>query len=351
MTLPAFTFGVEIECYLPAGTSRDDAARAISARGAACNSEHYNHNTRSAWKIVTDGSLQDYTRGCEVVSPVFSGEAGLESLGIVLEALTDLGATVNKECGLHVHVGVGERPASFFKSLWKLYAHFEPVIDGFLPKSRRGSANQYCRSMTRVPFDQIDRAGDLRILLQNLGRHTEDHRHDSRRYHKLNYVSYYLYKTVEFRQHSGTLEIKKATNWIAFCLRMVAAAANGKTIDTFAATMRTPTNTARPGSKAHLVGQLMLRAEGVTSAEAIAATGWPSISLPQQAAACGLTFTTERMGRTVRYYANQAATTTAARRPVSLAALMETIEATAAEAAYFRIRTTNLSGDQIAWAA
>jgi hypothetical protein len=60
------------------------------------------------------------------------------------------------------------------------------------------------------------------------------------------------------------------------------------------------------GTKAQLVGRLMLRPEGVTGPEAMAATGWPSISLPQQAAMCGLSYTTKREGRYVRYFAKPA---------------------------------------------
>jgi hypothetical protein len=133
------------------------------------------------------------------------------------------------------------------------------------------------------------------------------------------------------------------------CLRMVAAAKDGRVelAQNFVAEAN-QLNRARTGSKAFIVGELLLRPEGVTRAEACAATGWPSISLPQQAEACGLSFTTQRIGREVRYYARaaQASVPTVA----TLAGLMDAIGASDAERNYFNRRTANLSGEA-AWAA
>jgi hypothetical protein len=41
------------------------------------------------------------------------------------------------------------------------------------------------------------------------------------RYHKLNTESYWRHNTVEFRQHSGTIEYEKISNWILFLARFV----------------------------------------------------------------------------------------------------------------------------------
>ena len=66
------TFGTEFECFIPSGTTREQLAVAINARliaPAHCAVEGYNHNARPHWKVITDGSLGDYQRGVEVVSP------------------------------------------------------------------------------------------------------------------------------------------------------------------------------------------------------------------------------------------------------------------------------------------
>lgn len=62
----------------------------------------------------------------------------------------------------------------------------------------------------------------------------------------------------------------------------------------------------RAGTKQALVGELLLRSEGCTSAEAIAITGWPAISMPQQAKACGLTLRkVKEKGSVTRYFGSK----------------------------------------------
>jgi hypothetical protein len=333
------TFGIEIECYLPEGATASQAAQAILARGIYCLAESYNHGTRPHWKIVTDGSLGDVRRGIEVVSPILTGQAGLDAVVLVMEALTDFGCTVSKKCGLHVHVGAANAPIDFFKNLLKLYAHFEPVIDCFMPPSRRASANAYCRSVTSANVAAINVATDLDSVIRTLPAGAMD-----ARYHKLNLTSYRRYQTVEFRQHSGTLEGSKAVAWAKFCLRMVAAARAGKSISTVQAQI----NRARHGTKSRIVGDLAMRPEGVSGSEVKAATGWGSLTVSQLEKATGLRLTVVRQGRNARYFAQGGSVVDAT--PSTFSALMTTIEAEAAEIAYFRARTSALSAP-VAWAA
>lgn len=338
-----YTFGIEIEAYLPEGGSASTAAAAISERGVPCQAENYNHETRRHWKIVTDGSLGDYARGIEVVSPILSGEAGFEAIHKVMSAMEDAGCTVSRKCGLHVHVGVGDASLGFWKSLIKHYSFFEPTIDALMPASRRGSENMYARSMTSVSFAAIDRATSFQGLLGLLSRHGHE-----QRYYKVNLTAYHRYQTVEFRQHSGTLNATKACNWISLCLRMVDAAKTGKTLDTGTTSAAGGMiNRARRSSKAHIVGELMLRPEGVTRSEAMAATGWPAISLPQQARACGLGFTTQRTGNEVRYFAQATAPVTPTQ--VTLDGMLTHLGCDQ-EIEYFRTRAANLAGSA-QWAA
>lgn len=332
-------FGIEIECYLPEGTTAAQAAAALAQRGIPCNAETYNHMARANWKVVTDGSLGDYSRGVEFVSPILRGENGLKQVETVCKALTDFGCTVNKKCGLHVHVGVANAALGFFKNLTKLYALYEPIIDAMMPASRRASANMFCRSMTAANMARIESANDLDSLINTIsGRGGES------RYFKLNLTAYRRHRTVEFRQHSGTLDAIKATKWAILCLKMVAAAQRAD----FSISTAAPTqNRARAGSKSHQIGEMMMRREGVTAREVMAATGWPSVSLPQQAGICGLQFTTQRTGREVRYFAVAAQ---ASRNEISITGFAAMIEANDDERNYIAQRTTDLSG-AVAWAA
>lgn len=335
------TFGVEIECFLPEGATQSQAAAAAAHRlGAPVRVESYGHSTPSNWKVVTDGSLGDYSRGCEFVSPILRGQDGLRQVSAICEALTDFGCTVNKKCGLHVHVGVGNAPITFFRNLVKLYATFEPVIDAMMPASRRGSQNLFCRSITSVSHAAIDRCTSLEQILEKIS----GARFGERRYYKLNLAAYARHRTVEFRQHSGTLDATKASRWTVLCLRMVIAAQGTLSLGTTSVVQ----NRARPGTKAHRIGQMLMRPEGVTAREICAEVAWPSVSIPQQANICGIQTTSQRMGREVRYFAVMTPTSnTVALTPAGFAA---TIGAEVEERAYIERRTADLAGP-IAWAA
>jgi len=71
--------------------------------------------------------------------------------------------------------------------------------------------------------------------------------------------------------------------------------------------LRPQISKARPGSKAYKIGQLAKRPQGVSSEEALQVTDWRQISVPPNLRACGMSFTTRRVGRSVRYYATAAA--------------------------------------------
>lgn len=70
-----------------------------------------------------------------------------------------------------------------------------------------------------------------------------------------------------------------------------------------AKTVKAKTTGARPGSKVELVAKLLQRPQGCTTADVLKATGWPSVSMPQQAKAAGLTLKKEKDGKVTRYRA------------------------------------------------
>lgn len=202
------TFGVEMEII---HESESKIRAAIRNAGVECEIEGYNHDTRTHWKIVSDASVNG---GFEVVSPVLKGRSGLDELEKVCNALVNAGARIRKCCGLHVHLGTDDFKTDIrvWKNLYKNYAALERTIDSFMPPSRRH--NQYCRSMRVCDWNaKIESAANLRML--------EDAVTGGSRYFKLNSQSYWRHKTVEFRQHSGSVEFEKVRNWILFCARFV----------------------------------------------------------------------------------------------------------------------------------
>lgn len=325
-------FGVELECYLPEGMTHAQVAAELSRRAnILCNHEVYNHHLRSHWKVVTDGSLQSFARGAEFVSPILLGEDGLSELARVCDALTEIGCTVNHQCGVHVHVGVRNASLDFFKSITKFYGIFEGVIDAMMPPSRRDSSNTYCRSMTSASPAAIDRTLSLNELISIVTANAR-----MPRYSKLNLSSFIRQKTVEFRQHQGTLDATKVRIWTVLCLRMVDAAMRGIA---FGDSAERPRNRAKPGTQSHMIGELLLRPEGVTQAEIQALTNGRSRHVPSRARTCGIAITSVRTGRAIRYFAVAAQSATL---DVSIVGFCETIGATATERRYIEMRTESM---------
>jgi len=202
-------FGIEIECK---GLSKQQATEAIQAKGLDCRLEGYNHTTRSGWKIVPDASVLD---GFEVVSPILQGPEGLAQVEKVSAALVAAGGKVQKDCGFHVHVDAQDLSGATLINIVNRYARYEAQIDAFMPSSRRGSNNYYCKPMASVA-NTLSSLGLTASTQQVMGQI-----HD--RYWKLNLASFVRHGTVEFRQHSGTVESKKMIPWIIFCINFVEA--------------------------------------------------------------------------------------------------------------------------------
>lgn len=208
MTISNRTFGIEIEAY---NISMAQAERAINDAGISCRQESYGHSRPRQWKIVTDGSVPN---GFEVVSPVLSGEAGLEDVKKVCRALADAGARVDKRCGLHVHVSAQGLTAADIKNVMERYARFEGEIDGFMPFSRRSNNNTYCKSVVGW-VNQARRHFASATTVDAVVRLMND------RYYKINLQAYLRHGTIEFRQHSGTCNAEKTSNWVRFCVNFV----------------------------------------------------------------------------------------------------------------------------------
>lgn len=209
--------GIEIEFISKNSEVNGSAvARAITAAGIDCNFEGWNHNTRQQWKIVTDSSVKNANnqRGAELVSPPLKAADMKVQLEKVCKVLSQLGLTVNKTCGLHVHHDARDFSVDIFKRLYTMYIRFEDAIDTLMPESRRNDNNQYCRGFKgnqQYYFDQIRRCrtvGEIDSLFSN-------------RYIKLNCQSFQRHGTIEFRQHSGTVEFTKIWNWVVLTQSMV----------------------------------------------------------------------------------------------------------------------------------
>jgi hypothetical protein len=207
-------FGIEIEAF---GVTREQLVAKLREAGIEVQSEDYNHRTRTWWKIVRDGSIRG-ENSFELVSPPLKGEDGINQIKRVCEVLVQLNAKVNKSCGFHVHFDAENLTLQTWKNLTWNYYMLEEEIDKMMPPSRRGNSNNYCQSLrTRVENQNLQREIDECQTLMDLSRKMTDRS----RYFKLNYESYWRHKTVEFRQHSGTVEFEKISNWIKILNRII----------------------------------------------------------------------------------------------------------------------------------
>jgi hypothetical protein len=274
-------FGIEIECCVPGGYGMHVAvgngiAERLREAGVGCWYAGYTHARSTDWKIVTDSSISapDGFVGLEFVSPPYSDE-GIAKVETVCRILAECGARVNKSCGLHVHIGAHALSINAMKQLARIYHDYESVIDSLLPPSRRQS-NTYCVPLrAHTDLRAINRAVSVQEIQRAVVGGT--------RYAKLNFGAYWKHKTVEFRQHSGTVDAVKITKWVFFCQQLVDLAK--KTADTpnTEALSEVLQRRLRRAKKSAIIYQLASRSEGVTGPEMQAVLNsaqTPSPSIP-----------------------------------------------------------------------
>lgn len=228
--LSDLTFGVEFEVILPPGSDRNGLVRVLNEAGILAEVESYNHTTRDFWKLVTDGSLRGH--GYELVSPILSGQEGIDRMRAVCAVLVGFGCIINRSCGFHVHVGMQNMAdvLPVARRIVGLYATSEEVLDTLVSPSRRGRANPYCRST----------AVSVRYHGNILGVSTmEDLRRVfGTRYMKVNVEAFWRHGTIEFRHHQGTVDAEKATAWVKLCLKIVDWARGSDTLPSEIGTLR-----------------------------------------------------------------------------------------------------------------
>ncbi len=220
------TFGIEIECRVSGNTLSEAQIKvkdAIRRQGLEADVEGYNHSTRDYWKVIYDASI-DFSRGwqgIEIVSPVLKGDEGRKQVELVCKALEEVGAKVNKSCGLHIHHGANDLKLNDFKNLAFLYMVKEDEVDQMVAKSRRKNNNGFCRSLNSYyNVFQIKNARSVKQLIKLAGSTRAP------RYSKINFSAYVRHGTVEFRQHQGTVEAKKILAWLDFGQQMIRTAKN-----------------------------------------------------------------------------------------------------------------------------
>lgn len=200
------TFGVEIECYIPA------QHKGLFPRGKYHQGQQI-PGYPTGWNAQKDGSLGDSVYfggaeyiGVEVVSPVLKGERGLLEVWAVISDLSNLGCVVKSTCGLHIHVGAKNLILdNKIGQLVSEFRQFEKVffaLNGDLAGTRYN--NHYCKNSSMWTSPETDRYQSLN--LKNL---------DSNK------------KTVEFRLFAGTMNPEIIVTAVYMAVSMVSKVSQG----------------------------------------------------------------------------------------------------------------------------
>jgi hypothetical protein len=218
-----YTWGIEIECFLPAAKVQELGIEI----GGYHSGRPLPHPFPQGWTAERDGSLHTSRPGyvsVEIVSPVLQGAEGIEQVRQVATILHSLQATVNRSCGMHVHVGAqsvaGGSYAEVAEWVGKLLyqtAQHETALYASTGTHRRENGS-YARSvkLQKQAADAVRKAPDrrkreaLRDVVWGLDR-----------YHTLNLTNLFTSKaTVEFRFPAGTTDATKMIGHICTCLAL-----------------------------------------------------------------------------------------------------------------------------------
>lgn len=222
-------FGVEIECI----ADKNVLQAALRAKGISCvvitDYTGAVHTDIDQWKIVPDGSVTGAStrhtsiRPLELVSPVLQGEAGLRQLRDVCDCLRSAWAQVNTSCGLHVHLDAADLDVENLKIALANWIAAQDVTDTLVSRSRRQTTQGYCK---RYDPSTTSLLRDARTIDDVIIRIRD-------RYRTLNVMAYTRHKTLEVRQHQGSVEFPKIAAWVAFCQHMLnVALAERRTLTT-----------------------------------------------------------------------------------------------------------------------
>ena len=197
-------FGCEFEF----GTEREDATQTVKdvvaklyGTGSLIVKGYPNESYRNykKWQLKDEA-----TAGCELTSPI-SCVYDIDKIKKLLVALSK-SITVNKSCGIHVHVEAKKIISK--RELVASWLLFEQEIFSMFPFNRR--KNMYC--------ERLNNDWRKSRLIASL---FEDALDDDEHHKAMSLSGYNTRGTVEFRLMEGTLNPNDVAYWIRFCLYFV----------------------------------------------------------------------------------------------------------------------------------
>lgn len=180
------------------------------------------------WQVVSDSSLHDSNKGCEVVTPILS----YEDLDILKRVINLIGISdkvvIDEECGIHVHVGNTLFTARTLRNLQNLLYNYEPLLFESLNvdiNSYRAlnycklSDNNFVQKLNEIKPRSLLKFADIWYKYQFNTKSRNNHYNETR-YHNLNLHSFFNKGTVEFRLFNGTLDSDTIISYVMLCLAL-----------------------------------------------------------------------------------------------------------------------------------
>ena len=204
------SFGIELECFHPTQdfhTSSTKIVDAIRAMGFKATSANYTGREYDKWQVKPDGSLSPYGKALELVAPTLKGTPeSFEQVRKVVEWMSSNGFDVNKSCGYHVHIGCADLTVSEQAAVAYRYHLLRADINAVLPPSRHNGS--FCSALDSAEVDKVKRVVANPTMTAMWGHH--ERRVAVNLEHASKMVSQ---RRIEFRQHSGTLNVGKVMGW------------------------------------------------------------------------------------------------------------------------------------------
>jgi len=240
-----YTFGVEIECFLPGWIIREHNIIIVGYHDSsddygALPMTHFPPFNGHPWRAEMDSSLtaRNGDVALEVISPILQGRKGIESLLEVCRTLNRWGAKIYGNAAIHIHVGVesvagpnANTQANWLAKLLHLVAQNELALYAVSGTAERITSERWQEKIQRISTDlrysttemeaiakKIRRAGPGRKH-GTLRQQYEEYRFPGRRY-SINITNVFEShkKTVEFRTFSGSTKGHKIASWVTLCL-------------------------------------------------------------------------------------------------------------------------------------
>jgi hypothetical protein len=160
---------------------------------------------RTSFGAKHDGSVSG--ESMEFVSPILSGDRGLEAVTNFCEYARQHNWRADRSCGYHLHIDVSQMDGWRRRKVAYAYAVTQRFWKRLVPSWRRNA--RWCANMQTRPTDW-KREGSFNNLSFN-----------NTRYCWCNTSAYQRHGTIEIRLHQGTLRTREIVNWIKLHLWFV----------------------------------------------------------------------------------------------------------------------------------